>query len=197
MTPYRLLWSSILMTLIVLVGCAKKVPVSPESGAASAPAITAARPSDAELAARRQQEQAMIQEKERRAAEESMRQRYEEQARLTQEEFLNRDVHFAFDSYTLSSEAKAILEQKASWLNERSDVAVQIEGHCDERGTTAYNLALGERRANSVKQYLTTLGVKTPKLSTISYGEELPVVSGHSEDAWSKNRRAHFAIHNQ
>jgi peptidoglycan-associated lipoprotein len=195
MTPCRLLWSSILMTLIVLVGCAKKVPVSPE--AASGPTVTDARPSDAELAARRQQEQAMIQEKERRAAEESMRRRLEDQARMTQEEFLNRDVHFAFDSYTLSNEAKAILEQKANWLNERSDVAVQIEGHCDERGTTAYNLALGERRANSVKQYLTTLGVQTPRLSTISYGEELPVASGHSEDAWSKNRRAHFAIHNQ
>jgi peptidoglycan-associated lipoprotein len=195
MTPYRLLWSSILMTLIVLVGCAKKVPVSPE--ATSGPTVTDARPSDAELAARRQQEQAMIQEKERRAAEESMRRRLEDQARMTQEEFLNRDVHFAFDSYTLSNEAKAILEQKANWLNERSDVAVQIEGHCDERGTTAYNLALGERRANSVKQYLTTLGVQTPRLSTISYGEELPVASGHSEDAWSKNRRAHFAIHNQ
>jgi peptidoglycan-associated lipoprotein len=123
-----------------------------------------------------------------------MRQRFEDQSRLAQEEFLNRDVHFAFDSYTLSSEAKSILEQKANWLSERADIAVQIEGHCDERGTTAYNLALGERRANSVKQYLATLGVKTAQLSTISYGEELPAVSGHNEDAWAKNRRAHFAI---
>jgi len=197
MTPCRLLWSGILMTLIVLVGCAKKVPVSPESGAAPAPAVTDTRPSDAELAARRQQEQASIQEKERRAAEESMRQRFEDQTRLTQEEFLNRDVHFAFDSYTLSHEAKAVLEQKANWLSERSGVAVQIEGHCDERGTTAYNLALGERRANSVKQYLATLGVQTARLSTISYGEELPADSGHNEEAWAKNRRAHFAILNQ
>lgn len=193
MTPCRLLWSGILMTLIVLVGCAKKVPVSPESGA-SGPAVTDARPSDAELAARRQQEQAMIQEKERRAAEESMRRRLEDQTHMAQEEFLSRDVHFAFDSYTLSDEAKAVLEQKASWLSERSDIAVQIEGHCDERGTTAYNLALGERRANSVKQYLTTLGVKSPQLSTISYGEELPADPGHGEEAWAKNRRAHFAI---
>jgi peptidoglycan-associated lipoprotein len=113
---------------------------------------------------------------------------------MSREDFVNRDVHFAFDSFVLSSEAKTTLEQKASWLSENPQVTAQIEGHCDERGTTAYNLALGERRAFAAKQYLTTLGVAAPRLSTISYGEERPLDSGHNEAAWARNRRAHFAI---
>jgi peptidoglycan-associated lipoprotein len=154
-----------------------------------------------DAAARRQQElQGSIEEKERRAVEESMRRRFGDQASqttLTQEDFLSQDVHFAYDSYTLSDEAKSVLEQKASWMTARPDVSVQIEGHCDERGTIAYNLALGERRANTVKQYVTTLGITSSRLTTISYGEEFPLDPKHNEEAWARNRRAHFAIINQ
>jgi peptidoglycan-associated lipoprotein len=151
-----------------------------------------------DAAARRQQEiQGSVEEKERRAVEESMRRQSGTQTMLTQEDFLSQDVHFAYDSYTLSDEAKSILEQKASWMITRPDVAVQIEGHCDERGTIAYNLALGERRANTVKQYVTTLGIPSTRLTTISYGEEFPLDPKHNEEAWARNRRAHFAIINQ
>lgn len=102
------------------------------------------------------------------------------------------DVNFAFDSSALSESAQATLRSNAQRLN-TTGKSVTVEGHCDERGTVEYNLALGERRARSVYDYLRSLGVKTEKLSTVSYGEELPLDPGHSESAWGKNRRAHFA----
>lgn len=117
-----------------------------------------------------------------------------EMAQKDEAAFINEDVHFAFDSSFLDQEAERILAQKASWLLDNANVRVQIEGHCDERGTSAYNLALGERRANAVQQYLTVLGIAADRLSTISYGEEQPLDPGHDEAAWSRNRRAHFVM---
>ena len=143
-----------------------------------------------------------IEERERRVVEESMRREMgssqpgTEAGGLTREVFLSEDIRFAYNSFTLSDSAKQILEQKAQWLVANADVAVQIEGHCDERGTVAYNLALGERRANTVKQYIVALGVEAPRLTTISYGEEFPLDPRHNEEAWARNRRAHFAILN-
>lgn len=103
-------------------------------------------------------------------------------------------VHFAFDSYAISAENRDILKANAKWLKDNASATVQIEGHCDERGTTEYNLALGERRANAVKNYLIKLGIKKARLSTISYGSERPVDPGHDESAWGKNRRAAFVM---
>jgi len=123
-------------------------------------------------------------------------QRAAEMARQAREEFQNRHIYFAFDRYELSTEAQATLDRKVAFLNEMREVRVQIEGHCDDRGTTAYNLALGERRANSAKTYLTTAGVNAARLTTISYGEERPADPGQSEAAWAKNRRAQFVIQN-
>lgn len=120
--------------------------------------------------------------------------RQEEMAAMAQAAFVNEDIHFAFDSFLLDPEAERILGEKAAWLQENTEVDVQIEGHCDERGTSDYNLALGERRANAVQQYLTVLGIDSGRLSTISYGEEQPLDPGHDETAWSRNRRAHFVI---
>ncbi len=108
--------------------------------------------------------------------------------------FVNQDVHFEYDSSVLSSMAKMVLKEKAAWLKDNGSVSVSIEGHCDERGTTEYNLALGERRANAARNYLVNLGVAANRLSTISYGEERPQDSGNTESAFRKNRRAHFAI---
>jgi peptidoglycan-associated lipoprotein len=99
-------------------------------------------------------------------------------------------VYFAFDKYDLSPEARAILQKQAVWLRRYPAVTVSVEGHTDERGTREYNLALGERRATSVRDYLTALGVEPSRLKTISYGKERPVALGSNEDAWSKNRRA-------
>jgi len=87
------------------------------------------------------------------------------------QEFQNQDINFDFDKYDLRTDARGVLDRKASFLNQNSSVRAQIEGHCDERGTNEYNLALGERRANAAKQYLTTAGISAARLSTISYGE--------------------------
>ena len=105
-------------------------------------------------------------------------------------------VYFAFDDYTLNSESQSSLSQLADFLKGQGSVVVQIEGHCDERGSIEYNLALGERRAQSVKNYLVQLGVDPARLPTISYGEEKPSVDGSNESAWSRNRRAEFVISN-
>ena len=106
-------------------------------------------------------------------------------------------IYFAFDSYVLNGEARGALKSNAKALKGKSGMSVQIEGHCDERGSTEYNLALGERRANAVKDYLLKLGVKKSRLSVISYGEERPQDPGHDEAAWTKNRRAVIVELNQ
>lgn len=106
------------------------------------------------------------------------------------------DVFFAFDQFNLSSEAKSTLEANARELKRVSDASVTIEGHCDERGTKAYNLALGDKRANAAKDYLVSLGVTASRVTTISYGKERPFDTGSSESAWAKNRRAHFVTGN-
>ncbi len=109
-------------------------------------------------------------------------------------ELSNAPIYFGFDDYTLSPEAQSTLTAMAEALKANKSAVVQIEGHCDERGTVEYNLALGERRAQSVKNFIAQLGVEGARLSTISYGEEKPVVQGHTEEAWAKNRRAEFVV---
>ena len=104
------------------------------------------------------------------------------------------NVYFDFDDFSLSEKAKKTLVEDAAWLMNNSQESVVIEGHCDERGTEEYNIALGERRASSAKRYLINLGVKSNQLSTISYGEEKPSDPGHDEQAWAKNRRDEFVI---
>lgn len=99
-------------------------------------------------------------------------------------------VFFDFDKYNLKPEARETLQRQAEWLKKFPSTTVAIEGHADERGTREYNLALGERRANSVKNYLVALGVNPNRIRTISYGKERPAVTGSNEAAWSQNRRA-------
>lgn len=125
---------------------------------------------------------------------EALRQQRFQQA---MQEFQNQDIYFDFDKYDLRPDARAALDKKVAFLNENGSVRVQIEGHCDERGTSEYNLVLGERRANASKQYVTTAGINTARLSTISYGKERPLDPGHDEAAWARNRRAHFVITGQ
>lgn len=98
-------------------------------------------------------------------------------------------IFFDYNSSSLSGEAQATLERQANWLKQYGNVNAVVEGHCDERGTREYNLALGERRANAVKNYLVTLGVPAGRLSTISYGKERPAVLGSNESSWAQNRR--------
>lgn len=104
------------------------------------------------------------------------------------------DVHFAFDSYAIEPAAKEILKSNAEWLTENESANVTIEGHCDERGTAEYNMALSAKRANAVLDYMKSLGIAASRMTTAPYGEELPLDPGHDEAAWSKNRRAHFDV---
>jgi len=110
------------------------------------------------------------------------------------ESSLLKDIHFDFDKYDIRLGDAEILKENAALLKKYPNVKIQIEGHCDERGTNEYNLALGERRANSAKEYLISLGISPDRISTISYGEERPLDPGHNEEAWAKNRRAHFIV---
>jgi len=120
----------------------------------------------------------------------------EEQLRADAAEtaFVTENVHFAFDSSALSNEARRIIKGKADYLRANPEIKVTVEGHCDDRGTDAYNIALGERRAESVKIFLVDLGIGSHRLNTVSYGKERPIVAGNNEDSWARNRRAQFVI---
>jgi peptidoglycan-associated lipoprotein len=98
-------------------------------------------------------------------------------------------VHFDYDRYDIMDSDRAVLQRQAAWLGKYPSVRVTVEGHCDERGTREYNLALGARRANAVKEYLVSLGVSAGRLETISYGKERPMCTESSESCWAQNRR--------
>jgi len=104
------------------------------------------------------------------------------------------DIHFGFDSYELDEPARTTLRDNGNWLKDHPKTKVEVEGHCDERGTVEFNLALGAKRAGAAKEYLVALGVAADRLTTISYGEELPLCHEHTEECWQKNRRAHFVV---
>jgi peptidoglycan-associated lipoprotein len=103
-------------------------------------------------------------------------------------------IYFDFDKYDIRPGDRRILDANAQWLKEHANQLVLIEGHCDERGTNEYNLALGERRAKSAMNYLVSQGVQANRITIISYGEERPVCTEHTEECWAKNRRAHFLV---
>ena len=169
--------------LMFTVSCAKK--------AVKDDAALAKQAEDEAMAAEKARQEELARQ---RALEEE---RLKEEARLKQEAkdaFLNDNIYFDFDSSTLTPEAQLILKKKAEWLQNNPDAMSTIEGHCDDRGTNEYNLALGDRRATSAKNFLVDLGISASRLTTISYGEERPVDPGQNEDAWAKNRRCLFTI---
>ena len=102
------------------------------------------------------------------------------------------DVHFDYDSFELDETSRQTLQENAEWLKDHPNVRVEIEGHCDDRGTVEYNLALGAKRAAAAKNYLVALGISRDRMTTISYGEELPLCHEETEECWSRNRRDHF-----
>jgi peptidoglycan-associated lipoprotein len=104
------------------------------------------------------------------------------------------DIHFDFDRYDITPAAAPILDRNAAWLKSRTSAIVLIEGHCDERGTSEYNLALGDRRAKATMNYLTARGVDVRRVTVISYGEDRPQCREHTEACWAKNRRARFLV---
>ncbi|MFL6247865.1 MAG: peptidoglycan-associated lipoprotein Pal [Thermoanaerobaculia bacterium] len=114
--------------------------------------------------------------------------------RVARERGWIRDAFFPFDASTLDGDAQEALRQSATWLREHPEFRIRIEGHCDERGTEQYNLALGDRRADTAASYLATLGVDRSRISIVSYGEQRPFEEGSDEAAWAQNRRAHLLL---
>ncbi len=110
----------------------------------------------------------------------------------TRSSFVSEDIYFEFDSAVLIPEARDVLKRKAEWMRNNPNVSVIVEGHTDSRGTVAYNIALGERRAESAMSFLVDLGIPASRLNSVSYGKEKPVDSGQNESSWAKNRRVHF-----
>jgi len=133
-------------------------------------------------------------ERERLEAERIAAQQQEEAMMDARTRFSNEDIHFAFDRSDIEPVAQQILTDKADYMTANMDILVTVEGHCDERGTDAYNMALGQRRADAAKDFLINMGIDASRMTTISYGEERPVDPSHNEEAWAKNRRAHFVI---
>ena len=187
------LWIGLLLLLVIpglmlTASCAKKEVVSePEVTTAVDEDAEAKRLAEEAARARALEEQRLRDEMARKEAAEMA-------ARAARDKFQNEDIHFEFDKSRLLPEAQDILRDKAQFLMANPDALVIIEGHCDERGTNEYNMALGDRRASSAKSFLVDLGIAGQRLTTISYGEEKPLDPGHSEEAWAKNRRAHFVI---
>jgi peptidoglycan-associated lipoprotein len=153
-----------------------------------------------EEARRRAEEEARRKEMEKQAGvrEESLKEEglkeEKEKTRFERDMFENEDILFEFDSAKLSDQAQQILRAKAEWLRKNPRAQIIIEGHCDERGTSEYNLALGDRRAFAAKTFLVDLGIDQSRITTVSYGEERPLDPASTEEAWAKNRRDHFVI---
>ncbi|MGO9137325.1 MAG: peptidoglycan-associated lipoprotein Pal [Syntrophales bacterium] len=186
-------------SFVVLTGCAKKSAVKEQSvsaedkAAADRAAEQAKAQADADAKARAEQEARLAAE--RQAKEEAeAKVAPQAEAAAAKEEMTFKDVLFDFDKYNLKPEGRDILKQLAEWLINNKNTSVLIEGNCDERGTTEYNLALGERRAKEAMKYLVELGVEGKRIKTISYGKERPLDPGHTEEAWAKNRRDHVVV---
>ena len=179
------------MLLVLGVSCAKKKVTMEAEPMEEEMAVedTAAQQAAEDEAARKAAEMAKMSEAERQRREAAM---MAEDARMRA--FVEEHIHFDFDKYDLKPKAMMILDEKAAYLREHPEVRVLIEGHCDERGTNEYNLALGDRRANSAKNYLVRSGVAESRITTISYGEEQPLCMDHAESCWWKNRRAQFQV---
>ncbi|MBM4277787.1 MAG: peptidoglycan-associated lipoprotein Pal [Deltaproteobacteria bacterium] len=189
---------------LILMGCPKKTVVKDEPSAkAEAAKIEAERiakekEKEAKEKEVKEREAARLKEKEEQAKREFERSLVAKRTPGIEGEVfesgLLKPIFFDFDKYDIRPADTEILKGNSALLKKFPNVKIQIEGHCDERGTNEYNLALGERRANSTKKYLTSLGITADRVSTISYGEEKPFDPGHNEEAWAKNRRSHFLI---
>ena len=181
------LWINLALLLIIpgllfMASCAKKNVKSDTS----ATAVEEQKPAGEASQAKEQQAEADAAQ----MAEETA----QRDAMMLRNMFESENIYFEFDSAALSPVAQSVLSGKADYLRDNPGFQVIIEGHCDERGTPEYNLALGDRRAESTKSFLRNLGIDPYRFTTVSYGEESPVDTGHDEEAWSKNRRAKFIV---
>ncbi|MCG6987597.1 MAG: peptidoglycan-associated lipoprotein Pal [Gemmatimonadetes bacterium] len=181
----------VLAAMLVVAACGKKQPPPPPAPTGPTPEELAQRRADSIAAARRADSIAAARrEAEAKAAAAAARARAVAAARTTLQEM----VHFDFDKSDIRPDAEAILQRKVAILRASPDVQLQIQGYCDERGSEEYNLALGQRRAESVRKYLEGFGLSDSRFTIISYGEERPLDPAHNEDAWAQNRRDQFVI---
>jgi peptidoglycan-associated lipoprotein len=200
------------LSVTFLTGCAKKatlkegaVVTQEQKAVAQAPAVA----DDAAAREKALREQALRDQAAREAAERAAREAADRAAREAADkakkeaaakaaailkELQIADINFDYDKYNLKPEAQEILKKGAPAYLKYRDYKLVVEGHCDERGTSEYNLALGEKRATEAAKYLADLGIEKERIKTISYGKEMPLDKGHDEAAWAKNRRAHFVI---
>jgi peptidoglycan-associated lipoprotein len=185
-----LIWAAMPLLLTLLYGCPKKKPATKPSDLNVETTTVAPPPSTPTTEVQPPKEPATRDQTEDPLLSQDMQ--------IVNDELRRRgfspDVYFAFDDYSLNDDARGKLSRNAELLKGQPRLALTIEGHCDERGTAEYNLALGERRASAVKSYLTSLGVGADRMRTLSYGSERPVCTEHDESCWSQNRRGHMVI---
>jgi len=180
-------WVFIFALAYVLIGCAQRKVVQPQQ-----PAVT---PQETGTKAPEvKPEQKVPEEKISEQEIAKIETREGETPKYTEEKSIFEDIHFDFDKYDIRPDAKPILQSVADWLMKNKSEDLLIEGHCDERGTNEYNLALGDRRAKAAKDYLVALGIPSGRINIISYGEEKPLCTEKTEECWQKNRRAHFVV---
>ena len=197
-----------LVTISLTTGCAKKAAIkdgavvssgqqtAPQPPAVTAPAPSAVSDDDAAARERALREQALKEAAEREAREAAEKAKREAEARAAAilKELQIADIRYDYDKYNLRPDAQEILKKAAPAYLKYSNYNLVVEGHCDERGTVEYNLALGEKRANEAAKFLVDLGIAKDRIKTISYGKENPLDKGNNEEAWAKNRRAHFVV---
>lgn len=178
----------------IFTGCPKKATIVKEE--ATAPAVDQKAEAEAKVKTEADERAKIEAEAKTKAvAEASANAEVEAKSEtLTEEKFRLKDIHFDFDMYEIRGEYRDFLSDTAEWLSKNKNINLILEGHADDRGNSAYNLALGDRRAQSVMDYLSALGISASRTSTTSYGQEKPVCSEPNEDCWWKNRRVHFVV---
>ena len=178
------------ISMMLMTGCAKKA-VSKDEGLVAGEKKAAAAQSEATAKEEAARKLAAEQQKED-VKELALKRDAAAAAAVEKEQTAFEDIYFVFDKSTIEPEAREILKRLASLLGSNKNYSLVVEGHCDERGTVEYNLALGQRRADAAMKYLVDLGLDKESIKTITYGKERPLETGHDEEAWTKNRRAHF-----
>ena len=190
------------LSVTFLTGCAKKAGLKDQAamtsaqtpGAAPPAAKAAPAPKGGEVAKGTEIDEQALRDKAAREAAEKAKKEAAAKAAAILKELQIPDINFDFDKYNLKPLAQTTLKNAAPAYLKYKDYKLVIEGHCDERGTAEYNLALGQKRADEAAKYLADLGIEKERIKTISYGKEMPLDKGHDEAAWAKNRRAHFVV---
>lgn len=180
-------YASLAALCLMAVGCAPATPNKPDMGSPSSSGSAGSQGSAAGEGQRGGT-------RESTTGSSSLKELQEGKSTATPASSPLKDIFFDFDRADLRGDARDTLRANANWLKSNPSARVEIEGHCDERGTNEYNLALGAKRAQAAKDYLVSLGITVERLSTISYGEEIPVCQEHAESCWHQNRRARFVI---